>query len=149
MCVETAGLRLHLGRLTARQYRISRQSVQIDVVINLTNCWVRRHSTVCPLSTASVENSHAPSITRLWAHSFRRMRSRLWRGGKRCGLRVEQNLANHFLLHPHRPPVTIVTLRSADGAWQGETDLPGPDLLVVAHGGDQVVHPAGIRPFDR
>src|SRR5207247_9152268 len=47
-----------------------------------------------------------------------------------------------------RPAVRVVAMGAPDGAWQGETNLSGPDLLVVAHRGDQLVHPAGIRTFD-
>src|SRR5213079_122611 len=105
----------------------------MNAVFHITNCWVCRDSRVCPLSTGSVESEWRPRINLMPANSTRGMRSGLWRGGKTCGLRVDQDLTNRRFIHRDRPPVTVVTMRAADRARQRKTDFTRAHLLVGAH----------------
>src|SRR5439155_2237650 len=54
------------------------------------------------------------------ANSIRRISSLVWRGGKECGLCVDQDLTNRRLIHGHGPPATIIAMRVPDRARQRE-----------------------------
>ena len=54
------------------------------------------------------------------------MSFRLWRGGKECGLRVNQDLTNRRLINGHRPAFIIVAVRPIYA-------LPGENGLTVSY----------------
>src|SRR5688572_10067187 len=74
------------------------------------------------------------------------MRLRLWRGGKACGLRVDQDLTYRLLSYGYRPPRAVTAVRAADLARKRQADFPRPNLLVAPHRGQQVLHLTVIGP---
>src|SRR5467141_834006 len=81
--------------------------------------------------------------------SIRRMSLWLWRGGKECGLRVNQDLTNRRLIDGHRPALSIVAVGTTKRARQRDANLSRAHLLVSAHRRDQIIDVTRVGPFDR
>src|SRR3989442_14575619 len=118
----------------------------MSTLINITNFLLTGRSTVCPLSTRAVEKQmcterrgSAPET----AHG-------VWKLLKDLLLLCRsQRLPHGLLRHRHRPPGRPVALHLAYGARQREPHGPRARLLVVVHGGDEVVHCPRCRTLER